>query len=368
MVDFTKLLKDRKMERRKLTPLCSVCNEPQRSTSSGMVCKNGHGGDDGVEVPDLAEAQELPLHLKYRPTVLKDVWGQDQVTDSLQDVISSKSPGHAYLFTGPAGTGKTTLARILASRFHCDANSVVEVDAASNSGIDAMREVTGALRYQGFGATPNKAIIIDECHGLSKQAWDSLLKTVEEPPPHVYIFFCTTVPGKVPATIVTRCHSYTLKPLKRDDIFDLLTFVCHEEKLDLAPGVMDLIVGACDGSARQALVMLSMVRGCRDEDEAAALLESPADNKDVIDLCRLLVGGKLTWPKLIETLKAIPDMNPESVRIVMTNYLGACLMGAKSDKDAMRLLDLAACFSKPFNPTDKQVPLLLAFGNIIFPE
>ncbi len=323
--------------------------------------------------PDMEAEQadqtvlDLPLHLKYRPDKLKDVWGQDQAVKSLRSVLDSKNPGHAYLFTGPAGTGKTTLARILAKQFGCDANNVLEVDAASNSGIDAMREVTSALRYHGFGALPNKAIIIDECHALSKQAWQSLLKTVEEPPAHVYIFFCTTEDGKVPQTIVTRCHNYTLKPLRRDDILDLLAFVIGAEKMQVAKGVTDLITSACCGSARQALVMLSMVRDCDTADEAAALLESPIDNKDVIDLCRLLVGGKLSWDKLIVTLKAIPDMNPESVRIVIANYLAACLTGAKSERDVSRLLDIANQFSKPFNASDKQLPLLLAFGNIIYP-
>lgn len=312
--------------------------------------------------------QDLPLHLKYRPARLKDVWGQDAVVKSLKSIIDSKNPGHSYLLTGPAGTGKTTLARILAKQFGCEASNVLEVDAASTSGIDAMREVTGALRYHGFGALPNKAIIIDECHALSKQAWQSLLKTVEEPPAHVYIFFCTTEDGKVPQTIVTRCHNYTLKPLKYDDLMDLLEWVAKEEGWDKLPkGLLDAVARAADGSARQALVMLSMARDCETVDEALRLLESPIDNKDVIDLCRLLVGGKLTWDKLIATLKAIPDMNPESVRIVIANYLAACLAGAKSDRDVVRLLDIANQFSKPFNASDKQLPLLLAFGNILYP-
>ncbi len=330
----------------------------------GTAVPNSEVDDNSVD--DSAAAQELPLHLKHRPKQLADVWGQEAVTKSLSKLLSSKNPGHAYLFTGPAGTGKTTLARILAAEFKCDLNNILEIDAATNSGVDAMRDVTSALRYQGFGETPNRAIIIDECHSLSKQAWQSLLKPVEEPPAHVYIFFCTTETGKVPETIVTRCHNYSLKPLRFDDTMDLLEKVIKEEDMDVDDRIVEMVARACNGSARQALVMLSMVRGCKDEDEAERLLETPFENKEVIDLCRLLVSGQLTWQKLVATLKAMPDMNPESVRIVVVNYLASCLMGAKNDKQVTALLDCLDQFAKPFNVTDKNAPLLLAFGNIIY--
>lgn len=313
---------------------------------------------------DAQVEQDEPLHVKYRPTALRAVWGQRDVVASLDLLADSKNPGHVYLFTGPSGCGKTTLARILAKRFRCDSN-ILEVDAASNSGIDAMREVTSQLRYHGFGDTPNKAIIIDECHGLSKQAWQSMLKAIEEPPPHVFIFFCTTETGKVPETILTRCHSYTLKPLRFDDLMDLLELVCKAEDMDTPESVLKVVAQSCGGSARQALVYLSMVRDCRDPDDAAALLESPVENKDVIDLCRLIMQGSLTWDKVVGTLKRIPDMSPESVRIVVINYLAACAMSAKSEKEAARILDAMDCFSKPFNPTDKNAPLLLAFGRLV---
>lgn len=306
-----------------------------------------------------------PLHVKYRPKRLKGVVGQDHVVKSLTEVLDSKNPGHAYLFTGPAGTGKTTLARILAGEFQCDPSNILEADAATNNGIDSMREITQALRYHGFGDTPNRGIIIDECHALSKQAWQSLLKTVEEPPPHVFIFFCTTETGKVPETIVTRCHNYTLKPIKYDDLMDLLDYVDEQEDLGVPEPVRSLVARACNGSARQALVMLSMVRGCRTPEEAEPLLETPVDNKEVIDLCRMLLDRRLTWSKVVSTIAAIPDMNAESVRIVVVNYLAACLMKAR-ESEVPRLLDILAMFSKPFPATDKMAPVLLAFGDLIF--
>lgn len=312
------------------------------------------------------EQADEPFHVKYRPKSLKEVVGQDAVVKSLQDALKKSTRPHAFLFTGPSGCGKTTLSRIIAADLGCLPSNIMEVDAASNSGIDAMREVMATIRYQGFGDSPNRAIIIDEAHALSKSAWQSMLKPIEEPPPHVYFFILTTETGKVPETIVTRCHNYSLKPVRFDPLMDLLEGVADAEGLSTPTRVVELAARACSGSPRQALVMLSMIRDCKTEEDAAGLLEAPLENKEVIDLCRLMISGKLEWPQLIKILKAMPEMSAESIRIVMVNYLAACLMGAKSDKDTTRLLDVLHEFREPFNTTDKLAPLLLAAGNIIY--
>lgn len=308
-----------------------------------------------------------PLHLKYRPATLAGVLGQNATVKSLQATIKAKSRPHTFLFTGPAGTGKTTLARIIADEFDCSLANMIEIDAASNSGIDDMRGVTAALRYNGFGESPNKAIIIDECQGLSKQAWDSLLKSTEEPPPHVFFFFCSTNPGKIPAAMVTRCQAYYLTAVKFDVIMDLLEDVCEQEQLDTHSSILQQVAHACDGSPRAALTMLAKVHDCTDQDEAATLLQTPLDNAEVIDLCRLMVRGDLTWTKLTATLKELSDTPAESIRIIIVNYLNACLLGAKGERDAVRLLELLECFLKPGNPSDKMAPLLVAFGRYVFP-
>ena len=318
--------------------------------------------EDPVEEPKVE-----PYHLLYRPRKLSEVLGQDAVVKSLKGNLKASSRPHSYLFTGPSGTGKTTLSRIMAAELGCQPASILEVDAASNSGIDAMKEVLSGLRYQGFGDSPNRAIIVDECHALSKNAWQALLKPIEEPPGHVFFFLCTTENGKVPDTILTRCQSYLLKPCRYDDLMDLLELVAEAEKLDLPAAMLSQVARACNGSPRQALVMLAMIQGCTTEDEVARILETPLDNAEIIDLCRALIEKKLQWGKLVETLKRMPEMSAESARIIITAYISACIMSPKgNNNDVVRLLRVADAFSRPFNPTDKLMPLLLAFGELIF--
>lgn len=308
-----------------------------------------------------------PFHVLYRPKKLKEVYGQDGVVKSIMGSLKAAARPHSFLFTGPSGTGKTTLARIVAAEMGCAPSNLIEVDAASNSGIDPMKDLLSSLRYQGFGDSPNRAIIVDECHALSKQAWQALLKPIEEPPPHIFFFLCTTEDGKVPETIVTRCQSYNLKPVRFDDLMDLLEMVCEEEKLATPDYILEMVARSCDGSPRKALVQLAMVQDCESEDEAARILEAPLENKEIIDLCRALIDRKLEWRRLVATLKAMPEMQAESARIIITAYISGCIMNPRgSDADVVRLLRVADAFSRPFNPTDKMMPLLLAFGDLIF--
>lgn len=311
-----------------------------------------------------AVAHTDPLHIKYRPKTLMDVFGQNAVVASLKTTLKARARPHCFLFTGPAGTGKTTFSMILAADFKC--GSIVEVDAASNSGIDDMRKITEALAYNGFGDNPAKAIILNECQGLSKQAWDSLLTTTENCPEHVYFFFTSTHPAKIPAAMVTRCQTYHLAALKYDDILDVLEDVVKAERLDVDGKVLGMVAEASEGSMRGALTMLAKVDGITNLNDVADLLRTPLDNAEVIDLCRLLMQGNLGWTKLTSTLKALADTPAETIRIVVTNYLAACAMTAKSDKDAQRILDMLECFSKPFNASDKMAPVLLAFGRYIY--
>jgi DNA polymerase-3 subunit gamma/tau len=135
--------------------------------------------------------QDLNLITKYRPRTLADVIGQDNVVRSLQS-IGKKKDTQVFLFSGPSGCGKTTLSRILAKMYGVEDNSVLEIDAASRTGVDDMRQLQEIVQYRPFGDSGKRAIILDECHRLSKNAWDSLLKVLEDPPAHIVWCFCTT--------------------------------------------------------------------------------------------------------------------------------------------------------------------------------
>jgi len=256
------------------------------------------------------------LHTKYRPTTLDEVVGQDHIKAGLSAVLAAGKQ-QAFLFEGPSGTGKTTLARICAKAL--GALDPKEIDAATHTGVDAMREVAESAQYVSLDGGA-KAFIVDECHRLSKQAWESLLKDIEEPPPGVFWFFCTTEGNKVPTTIKTRCVTYSLQDVSWRKLLGLLSRVVVDEGLDIADDVLDVCAEEAGGSPRQALVNLTTVAHCKTADEARAALNRAAAGKEAFDLAKLICKKDYSFLDACNLLKELKEVPAESIRHVVRAY------------------------------------------------
>ena len=206
----------------------------------------------------------VALYRKYRPHTFKDVVGQEQVVDLLVNSIKQNKISHAYLFCGGRGTGKTSVARIVAREIGCNPEDIIEIDAASNRGIDEIRELREAVRTAPF-SSPYKIYIIDEAHMLTKEASNALLKTLEEPPSHVIFILATTDPEKLPATIVSRCQKVTFKNPSHEVLSRQLTHVAEKEGFTLNPDSATLVALHGKGSYRDALGILEQVLAVSDK-------------------------------------------------------------------------------------------------------
>jgi len=198
------------------------------------------------------------LYLKYRPKDFSELIGQEHVVEALTGAIKANNVSHAYLFVGPRGTGKTSTARILARELGIDPQDLYEIDAASNNGVDEIRELREAVRTLPF-RSPFKLYIIDEVHMLSKQAFNAFLKTLEEPPAHVKFVLATTELHKVIDTVKSRCQQLVFRSPRLETLAQVATKVATDEGYTLAPDAALLVAMLGDGSFRDMLSALQKI-------------------------------------------------------------------------------------------------------------
>lgn len=253
----------------------------------------------------MAEA----LYRKYRPQIFEDVVGQEHIERTLKNAISSDKVSHAYLFTGPRGTGKTTTARLLAKALLCQQGptpdpdgtcedcelvaagehpDVYELDAASRTGVENVREeIIGRVNYAPTRGR-YKVYIIDEVHMLSTAAFNALLKTLEEPPEHVVFVLCTTDPQKVPETIHSRCQRFDFRRISNEELVSRLGAICEMEGIDFEGDALDLIAHRADGGMRDALTSLEQLIAFGEGSVTTQLAERLLGSLDSSDLAEIV--------------------------------------------------------------------------------
>lgn len=320
------------------------------------------------------------LYRKYRPQDFSEVRDQDHIVKVLEGAIKKDEIPHALLFSGTRGTGKTTMARIFAKAIGTSAVDLYEIDAASNRGIDDIRELKDAVHTLPY-ESKRKVYIIDEVHMLTKEAFNALLKTLEEPPAHVIFILATTEEEKLLDTILSRCQVFRFRSPSRAVLASLVTDVAKKEGFALAPEAADLIALAADGSFRDALgvtqkVILASGDKIGSADEVASIIGAPKTTT----MLSLLAGlndknTAVALSAIAEAVEMHADMKLfsrlllEHVRAVMLlrhqPTKNEELLAAFGQEAKAKLLELSANTATPIN-SQMLLRLLTASGQIAF--
>ena len=314
-----------------------------RPDLNGSSRRDSYSGSSLLGIIKMNKDSKV-LALKYRPQVFEDLIGQEIIVETIKNSISSGKIPNAFLFTGIRGIGKTTIARILAKSLNCTKNSensckvnccnngreisesrhidVLEMDAASKTGVDDVRDLIEFSRY-GPTSSKYKIFIIDEVHMLSKQAFNALLKTLEEPPEYLKFIFATTEIKKIPITVVSRCQRFDLSRIKSSELFNFIKKIKEKEKGKVSDDALKLIVKISEGSVRDALSLLdrgliSLEKNNELDLKSAQKIFGYFEKSQLINLFELILKGE--EKKIIETYRKIYDQGIEP-KIFINDFL-----------------------------------------------
>lgn len=263
------------------------------------------------------------LSTKYRPKDFESVCGQSSIVKILQRQIQLKDYKHAYLFTGSTGIGKTTLCRILASKINGDLSGVEEIDGASNNGIDNIRNIIKAAQERSV-SSEYKIFIIDECHALTNQSWQALLKCIEEPPQYTIFMFCTTDAQKIPSTIINRCQRYNLSKISDEKIYNRLKYICEQEHFINYEETIRYISKTCNGGLRDAISTLEKVSSYSTEFNIETTLEilGSYSYDTLFNLVNNIIDSKQDL--VLKTISSI-YYNGDDLKVFVDKFLFFCL-------------------------------------------
>ena len=308
----------------------------------------------------------MELYKKYRPKTFKQMKGNRNALQGLMGFFKKKEVPHFILLTGNSGTGKTTVARVIREKLDCGDLDYKELNTADFRGIEMVRDIRSKIHLSPVNGK-TRIWLIDEAHGLTKDAMQAFLKILEDTPEHVYFIFATTDPQKLLPTIRTRATEIKLSSLNSSQMMELLTWVEAGEGLEITEDVNEKIITVAEGSPRKALVILNQIMGISDEDKQLEMIEGSKYEEEAISIARGLLDPKMTWTEMANILKGIeglPDQ-AESIRWLVLSYMSSvALNNPRMAKKAVLIID---CFSETFWNT-KQAGLITACHEVLTGE
>ena len=266
----------------------------------------------------------MSLYLKYRPKNLKQVVGNRSTVSTLTGVSESGKFPHAMLFHGQTGCGKTTLARIVAQELGAAKTDFIELDSADFRGIDVVRDIRNQSRFNPLHGK-NRVWIIDECHKMTNDAQNALLKLLEDTPKHVYLILCTTDPQKLIKAIRGRCLMFEVAPLNDKEMTRLINRVLKGEDEEVSEDVLATILRDGQGLPRNTLQILDKVLFASPDDREEVAQESQLEEAQSIELCKLLISNA-SWRRISPILQKLKGQDPEGIRRHVLGYCQAVLL------------------------------------------
>lgn len=284
----------------------------------------------------------MALYQKLRPGTFDEVLGNEAAVAALKTNLA-KSPAerpHVYGIVGPSGCGKTTLARICGKVLGASDLSLIEINASDTRGIDTAREIADKMKFNTIDGSP-QVWIIDECHKLTSDAWNCLLKPLEDTPPHVFVFLCTTEGAKIPAAVKTRTKIINVEAQKEDALRKWLIRTAMRNEITVDRAVLELIAEVSEGSPRQALQHLESVVGMDPEMARKVVLAGNIDEPEVKNLAGMLIKNT-PWKDVAAQLKLLKDKDAEAMRRAVLGYCNAILLNGKADNLIADVLQIMA--------------------------
>lgn len=285
----------------------------------------------------------MSLYNKHRPTQFDDLIGNEETIDSLKNLLAREGRPKAFLFTGPYGCGKTTIAQITARELGCTDMEFKELNTADFKGVDTIRGIRRHMHLKVLEGDC-RVWLLDECHKLTNDAQNALLKPLESCPPHVHFMLATTHPQGLNKGILSRCSRFEMTPLTKKEMVGLLKQICREEGKRVPRDVLSQIAKSSQGSSRDAIVLLESVMDLDEDQMLERAKQQVRREASTKDLCRALIESK-GWKVVKDILKELKGEEPEQIRRAILGYCGSILL----EKENTQAYVVASVFrERPF--------------------